>query len=93
MRRELTHDSDAFNVFSGVLNYLETFAQEFLLGNVLGLPVWSQRASRWTGHEDAGGAITLLGSLAWSIPFVPENSGLESSAPIMERREHMPSRT
>lgn len=90
MRRELTHDSDAFNAFAGVLKYLETFAREFLLGNLLGLPVWS-RMSRSTGHEDAGG--TLLSSIAWSIPFLPDNSGSETSAPIVERREHIPSWT
>ncbi|CAN8103131.1 unnamed protein product [Discula destructiva] len=64
MRRELTYQADAFDAFAGVLNYLEQFASEFLLGNISGLPIWT-RGSRWS---TAGcGQEILLYCLTWSI--------------------------
>lgn len=92
MRRELTHDSDAFLAFSGVLNYLETFAEEFLLGNVLGLPIWT-RESRWSGPTSPKDA--LLRSISWSLPFKSADwpaNGVDFS-PIAKRRQGLPSWT
>lgn len=92
MRRELKHDADAFNAFAGVLNYLEVFAEEFLLGNVFGLPIWSHE-SRWSGHTDA--RHMLLRSLTWSLPCPSEKT-----EPVMllrvgtaKRRKEIPSWT
>lgn len=96
MLRELTHDADAFDAFSGVLNYLETFAGEYLLGNIFGLPVWS-RDSRWSaligGPADARN--TLVCSLAWSLSSPPEQAEPEtrSDVTIAGRRKGMPSWT
>lgn len=92
MRRELTHDSDAFDAFAGVLNYLEAFAEEFLLGNIFGLPVWSRR-SRWSGHIDARDA--LLRSLSWTLSWACQESdtGTSLGVAIAERRNGIPSWT
>lgn len=92
MRRELTHDSDAFNAFAGVLSYLECYAQEFLVGNIYGLPIWS-RTSPCPGQEDARGI--LLRGLAWSIPFLQDDRGpiTLSATALVERREEIPSWT
>lgn len=92
MLRELTHDTDAFNAFAGVLNYLEFFAEEFLLGNILGLPIWS-RGSRWFGDADARNM--LLYGLSWTLSppsheAVPEDWYKTTSA---ERRAGWPSWT
>lgn len=90
MKRELTHDADAFDAFAGVLNYLEWFAMEFLLGNIFGLPVWSPE-SRWA--VGGSGKQTLLRSLSWSLPrpFVTKLEGQMSD--VAERRQGIPSWT
>lgn len=92
MRRDLTHDSDAYNAFAGVLNYLETFSQGFLLGNVFGLPIWSYRSSL-PGHEDA--RSSLSSGLTWSIPFSQERSDSARLLSFLgsERRKGVPSWT
>lgn len=93
MKRELTHDADAFNAFAGVLNYLEgTFATEFLLGNIWGLPVWSS-GSRWSAGVGGSGKHTLLRSLSWSLPrpFVTKLDGKMSD--VATRRHGIPSWT
>lgn len=92
MLRELTHDTDAFNAFAGVLNYLEFFAEEFLLGNILGLPIWSH-GSRWSGDADARNM--LLYGLSWTLSS-PSNEAVpadRSDATPAERRAGMPSWT
>ncbi|KAI7787390.1 hypothetical protein LA080_016465 [Diaporthe eres] len=88
MKRELTHDADAFDAFAGVLNYLEWFAMEFLLGNIWGLPIWSPE-SRWSAS--GSGKHTLLRSLSWSLPrpFVTKLEGKLSD--VAERRQEIPS--
>lgn len=90
MKRELTHDADAFDAFAGVLNYLEWFAMEFLLGNIWGLPIWSPE-SRWS--VGGSGKHTLLRSLSWSLPrpFVTKLDGKLSD--VAERRQEIPSWT
>lgn len=90
MKRELTHDADAFEAFAGVLNYLEWFAKEFLLGNIWGLPIWSPE-SRWS--VGGSGKHTLLRSLSWSLPrpFVTKLDGKLSD--VAERRQGIPSWT
>lgn len=90
MKRELTHDQDAFDAFAGVLNYLEWFAKEFLLGNIFGLPVWSPE-SRWSAS--GSGKHALLRSLSWSLPrpFVTKLDGKLSD--VAERRKEIPSWT
>lgn len=92
MRRELTHDADAFNAFAGVLNCLEAFSGEFLLGNVFGLPIWS-RESRWSGHADARNA--LLRSLTWSLPCPSEKTEpvMRLNVATAKRRKGIPSWT
>lgn len=93
MKRELTHDADAFDAFAGVLNYLKgTFATEFLLGNIWGLPVWSS-GSRWSASGGGTGKHTLLRSLSWSLPrpFVTKLDGKGSDVAI--RRQGIPSWT
>ncbi|KAH8785700.1 heterokaryon incompatibility protein-domain-containing protein [Diaporthe sp. PMI_573] len=93
MKRELTHDADAFDAFAGVLNYLEgTFATEFLLGNIWGLPVWST-GSRWSASFCGSGKHTLLRSLSWSLPrpFVTKLDGKMSD--VATRRQGIPSWT
>ncbi|POS79334.1 hypothetical protein DHEL01_v202276 [Diaporthe helianthi] len=96
MKRELSHDTDALDAFAGVLNYLETtFATEFLLGNIWGLPIWSS-GSRWSQAATGGGGTgkhTLLRSLSWSLPrpFVTKIDGTESD--VATRRRDMPSWT
>lgn len=90
MKRELTHDADAFDAFAGVLNYLEEFATEFLLGNIWGLPLWSSE-SRWSSR--VSGKHTLLRSLSWSLPgpFVTRLDGKQSD--VAQRRKEIPSWT
>ncbi|KAG8169153.1 hypothetical protein KVR01_001902 [Diaporthe batatas] len=93
MKRELTHDTDAFDAFAGVLNYLEnTFATEFLLGNIWGLPIWSS-GSRWSASEGGTSKHTLLRSLSWSLPrpFVTKLNGKNSD--VATRRQGIPSWT
>jgi hypothetical protein len=93
MKRELTHDADAFDAFAGVLNYLEgTFATEFLLGNIWGLPVWSA-GSRWSASFCGSSKHTLLRSLSWSLPrpFVTKLDGKMSD--VATRRQGIPSWT
>lgn len=93
MKRELTHDTDAFDAFAGVLNYLEnTFATEFLLGNIWGLPIWGF-GSRWSGSGGATSKHTLLRSLSWSLPrpFVTKLAGKKSD--VATRRQGIPSWT
>lgn len=90
MKRDLTHDLDAFDAFAGVLNYLEHFATEFLLGTISGLPIWSLE-SRWSrvgcGHE------ALLYSLTWSICRPCDDSTKDSEQVCSERRHELPSWT
>lgn len=92
MLRELTHDADAFNAFAGVLNYLESFAEEFLLGNIFGLPIWSP-GSRWSGDADARNL--LLYSLSWSLSCLADEAvpAVRSCTIPAERRQGMPSWT
>ncbi|KAG6359494.1 hypothetical protein INS49_013015 [Diaporthe citri] len=65
MKRELTHDADAFDAFAGVLNYLEWFAVEFLLGNIWGLPIWSPE-SRWLEGKLSDVAERRQGIPSWT---------------------------
>lgn len=91
MRRELTHDKDAFNAFAGVLNYLKWFSGEFLLGDIMGLPVWDT-SSRWS-PDDRDGRDTFLHSLAWSL-VVPQWPRRDMSVrDVAERRDGLPSWT
>lgn len=107
MRRDLAHDSDAFNAFAGVLKSLETtFVQDFLLGNIFGLPIGSRsRASAsdsrpGSDHRDDDARSALLRSLAWSIPSLPKQQrgsvtlfeGV-TDATITQRRKGVPSWT
>ncbi|ROV91350.1 hypothetical protein VMCG_09692 [Cytospora schulzeri] len=90
MKRELTHDMDAFDAFAGVLNYLKWFSGEFLLGDILGLPIWVT-TSRWSANGD--GRDTLLQSLAWSL-VVPDRPHRGKALPdVTERRNGLPSWT
>lgn len=90
MKRELTHDTDAFNAFAGVLNYLKWYSGEFLLGDILGLPIWNT-TSRWSADGDSRDA--LLRSLAWNliIPYRPRR--VMSLRDVAERRNGLPSWT
>lgn len=85
MRRELTYQSDAFDAFAGVLNYLESFTAEFLLGHIVGLPIWSP-GSRWSTASCAHDA--LLYSLAWSISRPRDESTGKDGWPRPSSIEH-----
>lgn len=92
MRRELTHDMDAYNAFAGVLNYLKRFSGEFLLGDILGLPIWNTDPG-WSANGDAKDA--LLRSLAWGFN-VPHNITRRTRSAEFgfgERRNGVPSWT
>lgn len=88
MRRELGHDRDGFNAFAGVLNYLKWFSGEFLLGDIVGLPIWNIDPS---SSVDGDGLDALLQSLAWGLtkPYNPR--AILSDA--VERRKELPSWT
>lgn len=92
MKRELTHDMDAFDAFAGVLNYLKWFSGEFLVGDILGLPIWNT-TSRWS--EDVDGGDPLLRSLAWSLHVVGPYRPRRGKTPpgVVERRKGLPSWT